>query len=890
MSDTEKHEILIQLSSDDEGEREQGAENLVLNCSWANYIHWMPELLKIFHESPDTYVREHLLYAFDNLLCSSNYIKKMLKANKGEHVPELLYHALQRALDAPFVNVRILSAAFLWHYAGCEAFVREKIRTLLKSPTLLQAAQEMCMEYIWDGRCSETVDKVLSMLGESQVSKVLPVLIAVLNESEYPSHRRWAAREILCYEDEDALELVRQAYLKPNTSDIYSDDDESSIVWNLRTELLEALKKKPHPSLLALFEVALEDSDEFIRMHGLDGMRKSQHPDFLQKLFAQFAKETHRDNLGKIAKMLTECLKDAPIPADFVQVAEEKFPRMTPWGKDSLIDLLEQREDTELLPLLQSLLTKVYQGRHVPRVLRLIAKRTPQEALVALPHRMANDQGYNAFSAASILGRIATDSSLQCLLEGFKTAENESLRIKMLHGLAESGQESAIGQLLEVLLKEPSYEVAQRAGEGLVSFGDMGLDALVASFAQQIPEAQQKILPWLHRFPSPLALSTLLEAFQMPALRGSAARGLGLLDAREAIPVLLETLPKEEDIAISHAIMDALEKFQESQCIAPLCEYRDKLTGVDQWFATLALLRLGMPEAIEESLQIWRTMQDPDASIQPSQTHQMRPEFLLELWGELQIQEALPILREALNDGRENVRFAAIEALGKLKDTTLSERLTEIRENDEEDWEARLLAAEALVRLGDFPNFGFFYKGFMEGKTRDIWEYSWLSARAVGCGTPKGWGYGSMLMEEGLYASDPFIRETITDSLGPLQAPGYIKAALQDGEASVRILAVQSAIACHELTEEVEQLLSEMHRDPDAQVRRHVAQALVKVNPQLAKTSLEHLLEDSSWMVRLEAAIGLASLGSEAGEPVIQEARQQDFSLFEKALQRLISV
>jgi len=244
-----------------------------------------------------------------------------------------------------------------------------------------------------------------------------------------------------------------------------------------------------------------------------------------------------------------------------------------------------------------------------------------------------SDRAVRAEAAAAIVA-IGTQHSLEPLLEAARDAE-PAIQILAVDGL--------------VNFYYPGY-VQSGWTAGLKKFGS----SLKSRFAEpnvQVVETYVTASPEVVEAIGRVAVGgTSLEA------RALAARALGVLRARAAVPQLLETLRTKD----SGVILDSLRALE---------KIGDRSAGAGFQF----LLR-----DLDEPVQI----------------------AALDATGQLQNREAIPVLQQVLADtGSSKVRRAALTALAKMPDRS-SRELFLISLKDRDKY-LRAAAAEGLGRLGE---------------------------------------------------------------------------------------------------------------------------------------------------------------------------------------------
>jgi len=236
------------------------------------------------------------------------------------------------------------------------------------------------------------------------------------------------------------------------------------------------------------------------------------------------------------------------------------------------------------------------------------------------------------------------------------------VRIEAVKGIDEIGGPGSVAPLLHAL-SDPDPEVQIRATDGLVNFyapgylqrGNLLHRAGTAIKSHFTDTNDQVIDPWVEVRPDVIiALGKVVRGGASTHARANAARAIGVLRGRAAIPDLLQAMRAKED-EVLYESLNALEKIHDPT-VAP---------------------------------QILWLLRDPNEKVQIA---------ALETTGLLQNRSALPDVRDALDRARnEKVRRAALEAIALMPDESVHGVLTSYLTN--KDDALRGSAAEGLARL-----------------------------------------------------------------------------------------------------------------------------------------------------------------------------------------------
>lgn len=207
--------------------------------------------------------------------------------------------------------------------------------------------------------------------------------------------------------------------------------------------------------------------------------------------------------------------------------------------------------------------------------------------------------------------------------------------------------------------------------------------------------------------------------------------------------------------------------------------------------------------------------------------------------GELGREEALEPLQGAMNDENPFVRRAAVQALGSLvaqSDSGVTQALTNALADG--DQYVRREAIEALERLGPEDGWDPFIYALQDG-FRDI---RMAGLRVIGtCAEP--WAVD--LLVDALGDVDPHVRKTATKTLATLGEPAV--------EALIDALSHREWI-----------------------VRQYAAWALVDIRPVQAVDALIEALEDREAIVREVAARALGAIGDPRADAALAEVAERD--------------
>ncbi|MCC6264493.1 MAG: HEAT repeat domain-containing protein [Bryobacterales bacterium] len=260
---------------------------------------------------------------------------------------------------------------------------------------------------------------------------------------------------------------------------------------------------------------------------------------------------------------------------------------------------------------------------------------------------------------------------------------DRSVRQEAVKAIAEIGTQASIPLLIQAT-QDNDAEVQVLAVDGLVNiylpgYFQTGVSAVWNNFTRSIKsrftEVSDRVVdPYVHARPEVIeAIAKLIKSGMSMESRANAARGVGILRGKLAIPELLAGLKTRDDKVIYESLN--------------------------------ALQKIGDPEVAS---QIAYLLSDPDKKIQLA---------AIETTGMLRNENALPSLENLLARSRDkDVRRAALEAIAMLARPRSRETfLTYLNDKDEN---MRAGAAEGLGRLGSRDDVAMLREKFNEETKR----------------------------------------------------------------------------------------------------------------------------------------------------------------------------
>jgi HEAT repeat protein len=378
---------------------------------------------------------------------------------------------------------------------------------------------------------------------------------------------------------------------------------------------------------------------------------------------------------------------------------------------------------------------------------------------------------------------------------------------------------------------------------------------------------QFTILDALSRIAAPVPLSELLPYKDEKLLRKALIDCLGKAGDASAVPELVNALTDTMRNVRESAILAIVEIYNRhpveirealAECekgpVAAMVsghlddEYNDTLKR-----SSIRILGwLAADSAVEQLLSLldFETLQQTslDALVDIGRAN---PQVLIDEWfdvsgasraclayilGESECADALPLLKDALQDEDIQVVRMVVHALGKIGSADTLPGLVACLQN--EDSEVRTAASLALAALGDkYPDETFF------------------------------------ALQPLLNHADAVQRELAVVVLRELDKPDVLNAlgfALKDSAAEVRRAAVR-VFERHDVKEHISTLLLTL-TDEDAEVRRAVVDILANCNDESILDGLQLALQDEDIWVRSAAVRGVGRIAGERSRGLVEQA------------------
>lgn len=461
---------------------------------------------------------------------------------------------------------------------------------------------------------------------------------------------------------------------------------------------LQALGERLDPRVTPVLLEALQDADETVRFHAIEGLGQQQTVEAVEALLS--IAESRDFSLSFLA---LDALSQISLPT----IA----PRLLPLLHDPLLctaaaNALAQIGDAQVVP------TLAQQFNQDKAPILDIA-----QALVTLHDRYETDLGEGAYIAE--LTQTAIDSTgIQNILETLNQSCGEDLRV--LVTVAGWLKHPCVEQTLVRLLNQPL--VNQHIVEILVSHGSSAVDRLLqqlsyASFNSN-PDARRLTVETLGRIGDRRAVLPLIDLLETePELVVYIVTALGQIGDRRAYAPLLRLLshPLALIRQATVAALNALKYPELPHQIETLLDstnphLRESATRILGYFAApdresillahchdpnervrvAAIETIPYLESAAAPLELQRALQDAAPKVRAAAARAL---------GQVESALTRPLLLEALQDQDAWVRYYAVRSIGLQADPGLIAPLVPLAEADTA-FTVRLAAIEAIGKLG----------------------------------------------------------------------------------------------------------------------------------------------------------------------------------------------
>ena len=458
-------------------------------------------------------------------------------------------------------------------------------------------------------------------------------------------------------------------------------------------------------------------------------------------------------------------------------------------------------------------------------------------------------------AAAYALGKIKDPRAVEPLIAALKD-EDSDVRKAAAEALGEIKDPRAVEPLIAAL-KDESSSVRRAAAEALGKIGDpRAVEPLIAALKDKDSDVRYAAAKALGEIKDPRAVEPLIAVPKdyYSGVRYAVTEALVKIGAPAMEPLIAALKDKDsKDSDVRQAAAEALGEIKDPRAVEPLiAALGDESSGV-RLAAAKSLGEIKDPRAVEP---LSAALKDENKYVRRAAAHALdrlgwKPEqdeiagwyWMAKCdWDKCVALGALTVepLIAALKDTDEEVRRAAAEALGKIKDRRAVEPLSAAFKDTDKD--VRQAAAVSLDRLGWKP------------EQDEIAGWYWMAKGDW----DKCVALGSFAVEPLIAAlkdTDEEVRRAAAEALDRLgwkpeqdeSAGWYWMAKRYWGQCVVLgALAVEPLIAALK------------HKDSDA--RKVAAEALGEIKDPRAVEPLIAALKDEKWDVRAAAAEALVSL------------------------------
>lgn len=493
-------------------------------------------------------------------------------------------------------------------------------------------------------------------------------------------------------------------------------------------------------------------------------------------------------------------------------------------------------------------------------------------AIPVLIHVLHDERWSVRRGAAWALGEIGDRSAVPALLEALKD-EDGLVRREAAVALAWLRDKDAVPGLLEAL-RDKDWRVRKAAAETLGWIGQPAVEGLLEVLNDSSINVRRVVVEALGRIRHAAAVPRLVAALRddSPEVRAAAVESLGWIRDAQAVAGLIEALEdtarlKQDERRVCDLAASALEQIATIEALVAVNEWRKdqgkgeaqdtpetvdniELTrlihvllndedGLKRWSSAKALSSFKDSKAVSALLN---ALGDEDVLVRDTASESLA-----------QIGEpAVPGLLIAVESSNVEIRGAAIEALGKIRDLRAVPLLAACLNDTAKPWldDARIcdLAVKALEKIASSEAL----------EAARAWRRENTPLSVAGVPESTGSFYGRPLSEllKALNHAEWNVREDAAKALKE-------QAKLLKGTKHSQVL----------------QTLIPALSDKSWFVRWAVCEGLAWIGDTAAVPQILILLKDSNWMVRVAALRALIELGDSQAVPNLIEALQDDYQV-----------
>ncbi len=329
------------------------------------------------------------------------------------------------------------------------------------------------------------------------------------------------------------------------------------------------------------------------------------------------------------------------------------------------------------------------------------------KALAPLSKRTLKPEAIHS-RVSKAMQKISQEGSLDRLLPALESADEET-RVDLMQQIQPIADESAIA-LLAKQLQEKNPRVRRLAAEILSGIGGPNVvDALLIGLKDQDYSVRSTAAEGLGNTQSELAvlpLSNVLLRDENEHCRYEAARSLGKIESKTAMPALLHGL-NDRDENVQRECIVSLGNLGDTTAIPVL---RDRLTqagknGSIAQYALIALLKLGDGSFLDQGLEMFNDMLD--SRLEMSWRYKDEMVEMIHVLGNFDSLETMPYLvRAMIMDPDEKIRKEASQKVISMHTDRVVLLLIQIvsKNSPEQPMSAENLAVfKELLIHGDAP-------------------------------------------------------------------------------------------------------------------------------------------------------------------------------------------